>query len=69
MVCPLNFYIKRISKLSDFRVEGFETRLIFFCMYAAIIVVIVAAMRTSNCSLREILLELSLEPRVRIRFI
>ena len=68
MVCPLNFYIKRISKLSDFRVEGFETRLIF-CMYAAIIVVIVAAMRTSNCSLCEILLELSLEPRVRIRFI
>lgn len=39
MVCPLNFYIKRISKLSDFRVEGFETRLIFlyvcrhYCCY------------------------------------
>ena len=60
-------YVKRISKLSDFRAEGFETRLIF--MYAAKIITVVAAMRTSNCSLEEVLLELLLEPQAPFLFL
>ena len=42
-------------------------RLIF--MYAAKIITFVAAMRTSNCSLEEVLLELLLEPQVSFLFL